>query len=162
MRVQRWLIVAAMTGAVVVGVQMVGAQQGDDRPAMSEAQRRSYAIGFLLRHRLAEQGIDVDERAFLQGFLAVESDEPPALSPEEMEAALRDLLSERRAEGDGTRRGSGRPYSTQSRGMQPAEVQGATPPGVNLRIDARLPSQRVDTALPTTRENTRRANDDDD
>jgi hypothetical protein len=156
------------------------AQQPGDAGEMTDTQRLSYAMGVALRQRIEDQGVPVHEDAFIAGFQSVRGDEPPAMTPQEVEEALRqyqqaqqnqartpDQPRERTVGPDGapTRRGAADRQPGQARPQQqPREtVQGAYPGhDGELRQGGQVPRGRVDTATPTTREHTRIANEPDD
>lgn len=163
------LAVAATLCVPIAG--LLYAQSNDAADAgrsasMTKEQKLSYALGFVLRQRIEEAGVQIDEGALIAGFRAPFGETPPAMSPDEMESVLRTYLAEyarthAQPEGDDApkqdrpaRRPSGEPPIL-NMGRTPAQPQSGH--GLNLRIDERVGPVRLDTAVPETRRNTIRA-----
>jgi Domain amino terminal to FKBP-type peptidyl-prolyl isomerase len=120
---------------------------------MTEDQKVSYTLGFVVMHRIASQGYQADVDAFSAGMRSVTGDNPPELNPQEMETIMRRVLKavEIRA--------------SRMKPQETAEADGHREPIVNLRpgnatagqmtlpLNTQIPSGRIDTASPQTRIN---------
>jgi hypothetical protein len=139
-------------------------------PAAADASTRdadadadaSYALGFVIAHRLAEAGIRVDPASLQQGFRDAHESETPRLDPAAMRDALQTLLktdaaasadahADRRPAAATDRAAADRPVRSAIDAPTVARPQ-ATP--FSLRLDGQVPGQRITTAVPTTRRNT--------
>ncbi len=69
------------------------AQDSSARPAATQAQT-SYALGLNMGSGLRTNGVAIDPEAFLKGIQDAIADRKPALSPDEMKAALSQLQAD--------------------------------------------------------------------
>lgn len=173
-----------LAGVVCLGGVWVWAQQADpsagraslDLSAMTEEQKTSYAVGYIIRQRLDEERVAVDEEALIAGLRSYRGAQPPVMSPEEMGQQLSRYLGSRRGQGtqaESREQGPEQPRQNgdtqrqrqhNQRQQAPGAIDpGGLPPGygLNLRIDDRVQSPRLDTAVPETKANTARDDADD-
>ncbi|MEM6332067.1 MAG: FKBP-type peptidyl-prolyl cis-trans isomerase N-terminal domain-containing protein [Planctomycetota bacterium] len=123
------------------------------KPIQADADA-SYTLGYVIAHRLAEAGIEVDAKSLREGFLDAHEQDTPRLSVEQMRVALESIQAPQLAP------------PRRDHALNPAERATTTPPAgdapnayyqadpFSLRIDGQIPGQRIDTAVPTTRRNT--------
>lgn len=143
-------IVGLTVGVLAVAGWAQSPASSMNKAEMTKDQRASYALGYVLRQRLEEQGVEIDEDALVAGFRSLRGDEPPLLTPDEMREALGGVMERRR------------PQRTNRGGVNVERLPGAAEPaedprgGIDLRIDQRIGPERLDTAVPETRRNTYR------
>jgi Domain amino terminal to FKBP-type peptidyl-prolyl isomerase len=79
---------------VVVTVFLLATAGSAEEPTkeMTEDQKVSYTLGYMVMHRIASQGYYVDVGAFSEGMRSVTADTPPALNPQEMELIMKRVL----------------------------------------------------------------------
>jgi FKBP-type peptidyl-prolyl cis-trans isomerase FklB len=78
---------------VAIGAAPAFAQDSSARPAPTQAQT-SYALGLNMGSGLRANGVAIDPEAFLKGVQDAIADRKPALSPDEMKAALSQLQAD--------------------------------------------------------------------
>ncbi|MEM9251216.1 MAG: FKBP-type peptidyl-prolyl cis-trans isomerase N-terminal domain-containing protein [Planctomycetota bacterium] len=130
--------------------------RADEASATTEASPdASYALGYVIAHRLAEAGIDVDTAALREGFRDAHQAEAPKLSVEQMREALATIVPSGAPAAEA-------PAATEAgppvRSLPPASDPIRTVPAgsapFSLRLDGQIPTGQIDTAVPTTRINT--------
>lgn len=125
-------------------------------PQMTEHQRISYTLGYLIRHRIAEQGYHVDVDAFTDGMHALTADTPPELSPDEMKAVMDRLLAaahvhSRRAQPETQPDNTDDAHAHDAQ-HRPEPLIPSTP-NMSVQINTQIPTGRIDTASEQTRIN---------
>ena len=73
---------------------LTGAHAADSKPLTTQKEKASYGVGMNVAKRFKSDLIDLDVESFMQGFRDVLTDKEPAVSEEELQAALETLRTE--------------------------------------------------------------------
>ncbi|MEM0914811.1 MAG: FKBP-type peptidyl-prolyl cis-trans isomerase N-terminal domain-containing protein [Planctomycetota bacterium] len=133
--------------------------RADEASATTEASPDvSYALGYVIAHRLAEAGIDVDTAALREGFRDAHQAEAPKLSVEQMREALATIVPSGVPAAEAPTESAAAEAGPPVRSLPPASDPIRTVPAgsapFSLRLDGQIPTGQIDTAVPTTRLNT--------
>ena len=87
-------LIALSSIIVVFTIFLLATAGSAEEPAkqMTQDQKVSYTLGYMVMHRIASQGYHADVDAFAEGMRSVTADVPPALNPDEMEAIMKRVL----------------------------------------------------------------------
>jgi len=152
-------LIALSSMMLVVTFFLLTTAGNADEPTevMTEDQKVSYTLGYMVMHRIASEGYHADVDAFTEGMRSVTGDVPPALAPDEMEAIMKRVLKAVQIR-------AGRMQTEVDPG-EDAEADAPREPMAKLRSDppmqrqmvlplnTQIPSGRIDTASPQTRIN---------
>lgn len=91
-------IILCSVFVLLFGLASVACAQGGDEASADEApametnrQKASYSIGFNMGRNFASQGVDVDAELLIEGLKAGLAEADPALTDEEMQAAMQEF-----------------------------------------------------------------------
>lgn len=150
------LAAVAIGSMSLLGIHLQAEPAAEDARPVEASPDASYALGYVIAHRLAEAGIDVDTAALREGFRDAHQAEAPRLTVDEMRSALATIVpagdaapdtpappvAEAPARAQAPR--AAEPYRTRQVGSSP----------FSLRLDGQIPTGQINTAVPTTRINT--------
>ncbi len=163
------VVIAAHLTIVGCGQQSQAepATEDPESAAWSEPQRLSYAIGYVVVRRLQERGVPFDIEQVAMGFGDAADHREPRIPVEQMEAAIarltgRQAAKEATAEAATAQRAREAMAAAAEREAQRREpAPGRYDRGLSLRLDGKIPTGRIDTAVPTTRINALEADNPD-
>ncbi len=124
---------------------------------MTQEQQTNYTLGYVICRQLQKRQIPIDTKAFADGFRAALNKQTPALTGDQMRAALEAIVDHQhdrsavvRQPAPAVQEEAPAPPSTPIRRVIVDDPYTQVDPnGFNLRIDTQL-----DTAVPATRRNT--------
>jgi hypothetical protein len=130
---------------------------------MTQDQKVSYTLGYVVMHRIASQGYHADVDAFTDGMRSVTGDAPPALDPQEMKTIMKRVLkaveirtSRMKPQVDPEQEAA---MAESDKADEPRDADlklSAAPVSsgqMSLPLNTQIPSGRIDTASEQTRIN---------
>ncbi|MEM9790362.1 MAG: FKBP-type peptidyl-prolyl cis-trans isomerase N-terminal domain-containing protein, partial [Planctomycetota bacterium] len=86
------LAAVAIGSMSLLGIHLQAEPAAEDARPVEASPDASYALGYVIAHRLAEAGIDVDTAALREGFRDAHQAEAPRLTVDEMRSALATIV----------------------------------------------------------------------
>jgi len=131
-------------------------------PAGATTDELSYTLGYVISHRLAAMGVELDVPAFADGFKTARSDAPLRVSEARMQELLDTFTEKRRAKADDGKpeaedRDAEAKRKAMAEQMQQRPINAPPPSSTYLRIDGQVPKGRIDAAVGVTQRVTREA-----
>ncbi|NBC10419.1 MAG: hypothetical protein GVY24_01625 [Planctomycetes bacterium] len=141
----------------------------DEKPAATEPAAKttdelSYTLGYVISHRLAGMGVELDVPAFADGFKTARNDAPLKVSEQRMQELLDTFTEKRQARADdddeqptADERAAEAKRKAMAEQMQQRPINAPAASSTYLRIDGQVPKGRVDAAVGVTQRVTREA-----
>ena len=172
----RTLTLCLLLAAVAFGLGVMSTLSpapAADEPAAAEkpviektSDELSYTLGYVISHRLAGMGVELDVPAFADGFKTARSDAPLKVSEQRMQALLdqfskqRLVAEENPGEDDPKPKADERTAEEKRKAMAEQMQQrpmNAPPSATQLQIGGQVPKGRINAAVDTTQRVTREA-----
>ncbi len=124
----------------------------------------SYTLGYVISHRLAGMGVELDVPAFADGFKTARSEAPLKVSEQRMQTLLDQFSKQRFSTADEP--GDDKPKTDQRTAEEKRKAMAeqmqqrpshASPSATQLQIGGQVPKGRINAAVDTTQRVTREA-----
>jgi len=149
----------ASTPYLVTAAEEKPANHNNPEPTTDEL---SYTLGYVISHRLAGMGVELDVPAFADGFKTARSDAPLKVSEARMQELLDTFTEKRQAKADDGKpdaeeRAAEAKRKAMAEQMQQRPINAPAASSTYLRIDGQVPKGRIDAAVGVTQRVTREA-----